>query len=167
MNKNLRKAWEEFRHMISELDERDTPIIIFQRIRDWYQKNKKKLSPYLIEEYGLEKLVNIDIKAYPIEHSECTPESIRGLLHLELSSEDSLAMLLRDQFWELVVLTVAVECQICKNLGMSALFDESAKKVVLECTQCGWTQTSDGYPYEPLVRLQLAQNDDLKIAELI
>ncbi|WP_180277627.1 hypothetical protein [Nostoc sp. 'Peltigera malacea cyanobiont' DB3992] len=40
MNKTWKKAWHEFRYMISEIDDRDNPIIIFQRIRGWYQKNK-------------------------------------------------------------------------------------------------------------------------------
>ncbi|WP_392533597.1 hypothetical protein [Nostoc sp. C117] len=167
MNKTWKKAWHEFRYMISEIDNRDNPIIIFQRIRGWYQKNKIFLSPHLIEEYGLEELINIDIKAYPLDKSESTPQSIRRFLNLEPSSEESMIMFLRDELWELVVLTVDIKCQRCGKLEMSALFDTEAKKVVLECTQCGWSQTTDGYPEKSVKTLKFPQNDDLKIAGLV
>ncbi|MEH2053747.1 hypothetical protein [Nostoc sp.] len=108
MNKTWKKAWHEFCYMISEIDDRDNSIIIFQSIRGWYQKNKIFLSPHLIEEYGLEELINIDIKAYPLDKSESTPQIIRHFLNLEPSSEESMIMFLRDELWELVVLKVDI-----------------------------------------------------------
>ncbi|WP_181154571.1 hypothetical protein [Nostoc sp. 'Peltigera membranacea cyanobiont' N6] len=41
------------------------------------------------------------------------------------------------------------------------------KKVVLECTQCGFVQTTDGYPDESGKTLIFVQNDDLKHAGLM
>ncbi len=41
INKNLRKAWNEFRYMIYEIEDKDTPLTIFQRIKDWYEKIEK------------------------------------------------------------------------------------------------------------------------------
>lgn len=169
MSKLWKKAWKEFQHMISELDERDSSITIFQSIRGWYQKNQKLLSPRLIEEYGIEKLINIDIKAYPLEQSKYTLQCIRRFLNpqLEPLSEDCMIMFLRDELWELVVLAVDVECQRCGKLEMSALFDPEAKKVVFECTQCGFVQAIDGSPYQSVKGLKLAQNDDLRKAGLV
>lgn len=167
MNTTWKKAWYEFRHMISEIDDRDNPITIFQHIRGWYQNNKIFLSPYLFQGYGLEELINIDIKAYPLDKSECTPQSIKRFLSLEPSSEETMIMFLRDELWEFVVLAVNVQCQRCGKLEMSALFDAEAKKVVLECTQCGLLQTTDGEPAKSVKTLKFAQNDDLKNAGLL
>lgn len=169
MSKLWKKAWKEFQHMISELDERDNSITIFQSIRGWYQKNQKLLSPRLIEEYGIEELINIEPKDYPLEQSESTPQDLRRFLRLELepSSEESIIMFLRDELWEVVVLAVDVECQRCGKLQMYALFDPEAKKVVFECTQCGFVQATSGSPDESVRGLKLAQNDDLRKAGLV
>ena len=155
--------------MISDIDDRDTPVIIYQYIRDWYQKNKKVFSPHLIEEYGLEKLINIDIKTYPLEYSQCTPQDLRRFLSPDLvpSRESIMVMFLQEILWGIVVLTVDFQCQNCGKLEMSALFDTEAKTIFLECTQCGWIQTTDGQPYNSLKTFRLAQNDDLKMAGLI
>lgn len=155
--------------MISELDERDNSITIFQSIRGWYQKNQRLLSPRLTEEYGIEKFINIEPKDYPLEQSECTPQTIKRFLNKELepSSEDGMIMFLYSELWELVVLAVDVECQRCGKLEMSALFDPEAKRVVFECTQCGFVQATDGSPDESVRGLKLAQNDDLKKAGLL
>jgi len=171
MSKNGRKAWHEFCQTISLIDEQDTMSVIFQYLRIWYQKNKILLSPHLIDEYGLEELINIDPKSYPLNKSQSTPQSIRRFLNLEPSSEDSMVMFVRDQLWELVVLSVDVECQRCGKLELSALFDTEEEKVVLECTQCGLIHTIDGHidghPDRSLKTVRLAQNDDLKNAGLL
>jgi hypothetical protein len=148
MNEALKKTWDRFQHTISEIDDKDSSDTIFQKIKKWYRENKVFLSPHLIEEYGLEDLVNINMNAYPLELSEATPKSIRHFLSIEPSSEQSMMMFLRDQLWELVVLSVDVQCHRCRKLEMSALFDIEAKQVVLECTQCGLIHTIDGYPNE-------------------
>lgn len=167
MHKTRKKAWSDFQHMIYEIDDRDNSIIIFERIRSWYQKNKMFLPPHLIDEYGLEKLINIDVKLYPLDKSECTPQDIKRFLNIEPSSENSMVAILRDQLWELVVLSVEVECQRCGKLELSALFDMEAEKVILECTQCGLIHTIDGHPDESVKDVRLAQNDDLKKARLL
>lgn len=167
MNKNCRKAWREFCHTISQIDEQDTAPVIFQYLKTWYQENKRLLSPYLIAEYGLEELINIDPKSYPLEQSQSTPQSIRRFLNLEPSREESMVMFVRDELWGLVVLSVDVECQRCGKLELSALFDTEAKKVILECTQCGLIDTVDGHPDEFVKTVRLAQNDDLKNAGLL
>jgi len=78
-----------------------------------------------------------------------------------------MVMFLQEILWEIVVLTVEVQCQNCGKLEMSALFDTEAKTIFLECTQCGCIQTADGQPYNSLKTFRLAQNDDLKMAGLI
>ncbi|CBN59063.1 MULTISPECIES: hypothetical protein [Kamptonema] len=167
MSKNCRKAWHEFCKTISQIDEQDTALLIFQYLRTWYQENKMLLSPHLIDEYGLEELINIDPNSYPIERSECTPEIIKRFLDFAPSSEQSMVAILRDQLWEIVVLSVDVECQRCGKLELSALFDTEAQKVVLECTQCGLIYTIDGHRYQSIETVRLAQNDDLKNAGLL
>ena len=130
MNKNCRKAWHEFCQTISQIDEQDTAQLIFHYLRTWYQENKMLLSRHLIDEYGLANLISIDPNSYPIERSECTPKIIKRFLDFAPSSEQSMVAILRDQFWELVVLSVDVECQRCGKLELSALFDTEEKKIV-------------------------------------
>lgn len=167
MNKNCRTAWRKFCQTISHIDEQDTAPVIFHYLRTWYQENKMLLPAYLIEEYRLEKLITIDPNSYPIERSECTPRSIKRFLDFTPSSEQTMVAILRDQLWELVVLSVDVECRRCGKLELSALFDAEAKKVVLECTQCGLIHTIDGHSDESVKTVRLAQNDDLKNAGLL
>ncbi len=167
MDKNCRKAWHEFCQTISQIDEQDTAPVIFQYLRTWYQENKKLFSRYLSDEYKVEELINIDPNSYPLERSECTPQIIRRFLEFVPSSGQSMVAVLRDQLWELVVLSVDVECQRCGRLELSALFDTEAKKVVLECTQCGLMHTIDGHPDGSIKTVRLAQNDELKNAGLL
>lgn len=169
MNKLLRKTWHEFQCMISEIDDKATPSQIFESFRNWYKTKQNKFSPSLLKIYGIEELINIDMKKYPLEHSQCTPQSLRRFLHLEPSNEDSFVMFLRDQLWELVVLTIDAECHRCGTLEMSALFDIEAEKVVLECLQCGELKTLEGSSYKASnpKTFRLAQNKDLEIAGLI
>lgn len=167
MNKALRSAWREFQQMISQIDNRDNQVSIFECIQNWYFGNKKMLSSHLTEEYGLEELINIDTKDYPLEKSECSPEHIKRYLKIEFSSEQSMIASLRDQLWELIVLAVDIECQRCGKLEMSALFNIETETVFFECTQCGWVKTIDEQPVESIKKIRLATNQDLKVAGLI
>ncbi|EAZ92239.1 hypothetical protein CY0110_25051 [Crocosphaera chwakensis CCY0110] len=169
MNKLLRKTWNEFQYMISQIEDQATPQQIFESFQNWYKKNKKNFSPSLLKIYRIEELINIDPKKYPLAHSQCTPQTLRRFLHLELSHEDSFVMFLRDQLWELVVLTIDAECHRCGTLEMSALFDVEAQQVVLECLQCGELQTLKGNSCKCLNPkiLRLAQKKYLEIFGLI
>jgi hypothetical protein len=169
MNKTLKKVWNELLDIVSKINEQDTSVTIFYKLKDWYQKNEKFFSPNLIEKYQLERLINVDIKNYPLDKSECTPQSIKNLRHINPSKEDSMLSIFGSLLWELIVLRTDDECQECHSLGMFALFDMEAKKVVLECSVCGWIQTLEGNPHESITPTtwRLAQNEDLKIARLI
>lgn len=169
MNKTLKKLWSELLLIILKIDEQDTSVTIFHKLTDWYQKNKKVFSPNLIEKYQLERLINIDTRNYPLDKSECTPRSIKNIRHINPSNEDSMLSIFRSKLWELIVLRTDDECQTCHSLGMSALFDMEAEKVILECSVCGYIQTLEGNPHEFLTPTtwRLAQNEDLKIARLI
>jgi predicted nucleic-acid-binding Zn-ribbon protein len=153
------RIWCELQGKISDIKDESSLVEIFNIIIDWYCSNKHILSDSLIELYKIEELTNINPGDYPTTNSECTPQSVKNLLHIKPSSEDSMMMLLRDQLWEIIVLNVDIQCPRCQQeLGLSALFDIKLKKIVLECTQCGWTQSIDGQYYKPLNRLYIAKN---------
>ena len=122
----------------------------------------------------IDRLVNIDnLELYPIEYSDCTPESIKNLLYIDSyigpSSENSVLSLAESKLWEIVVLTTDDECRVCTSLGMFAIFDLKAEKVVLECSVCGAIQTIEGeaHDFQFPMTWRLAQNKDLKAAGLI
>ena len=167
MNKALRSAWLELQYIFSQIDNKENQIAIFQCIRNWYFDKIKILSPHLIEEYQLEELINIDIKNYPLEKSECTPEDIKRFLKIQPYSEECLIVWLRDMLWELVVLSVDIECENCGKLEMSALFNVESETVFLECNQCGWVKIIDGCSIESIRNTRLATNHDLTVAGLI
>lgn len=128
----------------------------------------------MIAKNQIDRLVNIDnLELYPIEYSECTPESIKNLLYIDSyispSSEDSVLSLVESKLWEIVVLITDDQCRICDSSGMSAIFDSKAEKVVLECSVCGDIQTIEGEAYDVQFPMtwRLAQNKDLKVAGLI
>ena len=162
MNKALRNAWVKFQYMISQIDNEDNQITIFKCIQGWYFDNKKLLSSLLIEEYGLEELINIDTTYYPLEKSECTSEDIKRFLKIQPSSEECMIMWLRDQLWELVVLSVDIECENCGKLEMSALFNIETEILFFECTQCGWVKIIDEHPDQSIKTIRLATNQDLE-----
>ncbi len=170
MNPRVKRAWKELMSIISEISENDTSKTMFEKIKQWYQKNQKFFSPSLIAKNQLDRFVNIDnIELYPIEYSDCTPESIKNLLYIAPSSEDSVLSLVDSKLWEIVVLITDDECQVCDSLGMFAIFDSKAEKVVLECSVCGAIQTIEGeaHDFQTLMTWRLAQNKDLKVAGLI
>ena len=74
---------------------------------------------------------------------------------------------LRDILWELVVLSVDIECENCGKLEMSALFNVESETVFLECNQCGWVKRIDGCSSESIKTIRLATNQDLKATGLI
>ena len=167
MNKALRSAWQEFQYMIYQIDSKANQVIIFKCIQNWYFSKRKILSLHLIEEFGLEELINIDIKNYPLEKSECDLEDIKRFLKIQPYSEECMIIWLRDILWELVVLSVDIKCENCWKLEMSALFDADNKIVFLECNQCGWIKTVNGFSSQSIKTIQLATNHDLKFAGLI
>ena len=113
MNKALRSAWRDFQYVISQIDNQHNQISIFQCIQSWYFDKRKLFSSSLIEEYQLEELINIDTKDYPLEKSECNPENIKRFLKIQLYSEECMIIWLRGILWELVVLSVDIECEKC------------------------------------------------------
>lgn len=162
------RIWYELQCKISDIKDESSLTEVFDIIIDWYNIHKHTLSNRLIELYRIEELININLGDYPISNSECTPQSVKNLLYIKPSSEDSIIMLLRDQLWEIIVLNVDIQCPQCQQeLGLSALFDMELKKVILECTQCGWTQTIDGQYYKPLNRLRIANSIQLIDAGLL
>jgi Zn ribbon nucleic-acid-binding protein len=168
LSEKYTRIWYELQGKISDIKDESSLVEVFNIIIDWYNANKHILSDSLIELYKIEELININPGNYPIYNSECTPQSVKNLLHIKPSSEDSMMMLLRDQLWEIIVLNVDIQCPRCQQeLGLSALFDMEQKKVILECTQCGWTQTIDGQYYKPLNRLYIANSIQLIDAGLL
>jgi predicted nucleic-acid-binding Zn-ribbon protein len=168
LNEKHTRIWCELQGKISDIKDEISLIEVFNIIVDWYNTNKHMLSNSLIELYKIEELININPGDYPIHKSECTPRSVKNLLYIKPSSEDSIMMLLRDQLWEIIVLNVDIPCPKCQQeLGLSALFDMELKTIVLECTQCGWTQTTDGQFYKPLNKLHIANSIQLIDAGLI
>ena len=167
MNKALKSAWQEFQYMISQIDYQNNKIIIFKCIQNWYFDKINILSSHLIEEYQLEELINIDSKNYPLEKSECTPEDIKRFLKIQPYSEKCMIVWLRDILWELVVLSIDIECENCGKLEMSALFNVESETVFFECNQCGWVKTIDGCSSESIKTIGLATIQDLKVAGLI
>lgn len=170
MNKTLKKSWQKLLNIIVEINEYDTSKTIFEKIVKWYKENEKKFSPDLIEKNQLRKLINIsNTQKYPFEQSDCTPQSIKNLLYINPSDEDSILSLIANKLWELVVFRTDNECKVCNSFGMFALFDSKAEKVVLECSVCGSIQTIEGEVYKSLTPTtwRLAQNEDLKSAGLI
>jgi Zn ribbon nucleic-acid-binding protein len=168
LNEKQRKIWRELQGKISDMKKESSLKDAFNIFVEWYENNKYLLSSGLIDIYQIENLIDINPDYYPIYESESTPQSIKNLLHIEPSSEDSMMMLLRDKLWEIIVLNVDIQCPQCQQeLGLSALFDEEFKKVILECTQCGWTQTTDGQSYKPLNRLYIANSIQLINAGLL
>ncbi len=167
MNKALRSAWRDFQYVISQIDNQHNQISIFQCIQSWYFDKRKLFSSSLIEEYQLEELINIDTKDYPLEKSECNPENIKRFLNIQLYSEECMIVWLRGILWELVVLSVDIECEKCGKLEISALFNLENKTVFLECNQCGWIKTIYECSSESIKTIRFATNQDLKAAGLI
>lgn len=170
MNPRVKRAWKELMSIISEISENDTSKTIFEKIKQWYQKNQKFFSPTLIAKNQIDRLVNIDnLELYPIEYSDCTPESIKNLLNIDSERENLVLSLVDSKLWEIVVLTTDDECRVCTSLGMFAIFDSEAEKVVLECSVCGAIQTIEGeaHDFQFPMTWRLAQNKDLKAAGLI
>ena len=55
MNKTSKKLWSELLDVVFKIDEQGTSVIIFYKLRDWYQENKKFFSPNLIvHDFALE-----------------------------------------------------------------------------------------------------------------
>ena len=151
LSEKHRHIWHELQSKISNIKDENSLVKVFNIFNDWYVSHKHLLTNRLIELYGIEDFININPEDYPILESECTPQSVKSLLNIQPSSENSMIMLLRDQLWEIIVLNVDNQCPKCHaGLGLSALFDAEIKKIVLECIQCGWTQTTDGQFHKPL-----------------
>ena len=170
MHPRVKRAWKELMIIISEISEDDTSKTMFEKIKQWYQQNQKFFLLSLIVKNQIDRLVNIDnLELYPIEYSECTPESIKSLLYTDPKSEDSVLSLVESQLWEIVVLITDDQCQVCDSLGMFAIYDLKAEKVVLECSVCGAIQTIEGeaHDFQFPMTWRLAQNKDLKAAGLI
>lgn len=169
MKNKLKKLWYELVAIVMLIDEQDSSATIFYKLVDWYQKNKKFFSKNLIDQNQIERLINVDIRKYPFEQSECTPYSIKNIRHINPSSEDSILSIFVSILSEIVVLRTDHECRICESLGMFALYDMEENKVVLECSVCFCIQTLEGNSHESLTPDSwcLAQNKDLKIAKLI
>jgi len=162
MNKALRSTWQEFQYMIYQIDNQDNQITIFKCIQNWYFNKQKILSSHLIEE-----LINIDTKDYPLEKSKCTPEDIKRFLKIQPYNEKCMISWLRIILWELVVLSVDIECENCGKLEMSALLNVESETVFLECNKCGWVKIIDGCSIESIRNTRLATNHDLTVAGLI
>lgn len=170
MKPRVERAWQELMSIISEISENDTSKTIFEKIKQWYQKNQKFFPPSLTAKNQIDRLVNIDkLELYPIEYSECTPESIKSLLYTHPKSEDLVLSLAESKLWEIIVLMTDDQCQVCNSLGMFAIYDLKAEKVVLECSVCGAIQTIEGeaHDFQFPMTWRLAQNKDLKAAGLI
>jgi hypothetical protein len=162
LDRKSQKIWIDFKILISSIVDDETLLSIFKKISEWYRRNKKYLSERLITLYKIDDLVNIFPEEYPLQWSEASVFSIKNLLLIEPSSEESMIMLLRDKLWEIVVFNVDRQCPRCKQeLGLSALLDSKEKKIILECPQCGWTQTNDGQYYEPINMLSIPKTTDL------
>ncbi|VEP15831.1 conserved hypothetical protein [Hyella patelloides LEGE 07179] len=170
MNKTEKTIWKELSNIIVKINEHDNSKTIFEKIKKWYENNQNKFSPNLIEKKQLEKLINIkEIEEYPIKQSDCTPKSVKNILYINPSNEASILSLVISKLWEIVVLRTDDECQICNSLGMFALFDLKAEKIILECSVCSSIQTIEGEIYNCLTpeTWRLAENEDLKLAGLI
>jgi Zn ribbon nucleic-acid-binding protein len=168
LNKRERKAWNDFRSIILDIEQDDALLSIFTKISEFYLANKRYFPLDLINLYKIDELVNIDPEDYPILRSESTPSCFKNLLSINPSKAETVLMFIRDSLWEIIVLNVDIQCPHCsQEIGLSALFDVETEIVVLECIQCGHIQTTDNQPYETPNILHVAKTKDLIAAGLL
>ncbi|MCU0672874.1 MAG: hypothetical protein MUE69_08810 [Myxococcota bacterium] len=120
---------------------------VVERMQVWLKDSIPIMSRSAVEAWNLDWYASIALEDYPVWQADAGEELLQ-LIRFEPSTEDSLAMAIRDVFWHSVSLETAVECPRCRDEYLRVLVKPSTDEIVLACDACSWAQTTTGRRWE-------------------
>ena len=132
------KLFNNFTNLINNSRNMNNYYNYYESLISFLDKNKKFIRKELFELYNLDFLINLDFISYINKNSSLDLTVEKEYMKRKPESTELLIASISYSLYEMIRLSVSQECTICEcELFYSFCeFDNSEKKIVLECPIC-------------------------------
>lgn len=162
---SINRQWKSFCSIFNELDVSTIDAKHFySAISSWLIKNRKMFDDDVWKIYGLGKLSELNPSLYKVECLEgSVAESIDRWNNTQPSSQNSIAIIIRDALWDMAAFKTNIQCPNCQDDDLRALLEPDSKEIILSCDLCCWSQSSSGNEWSGSQNLIPANKDQLTV----
>lgn len=164
MTEKSRKLWSSLTERLSRLPGNEAAAEYGSALAEWVRENRTRIGSDLLARYGLDRLSVLSFDEFPVDDADLNVAIERtNLSKQEPSSVEVIAMLVRDQIWNLVAFKTRIECPNCGEDELRALIDPGTDDaLVLACDFCGWAQDEQGRPWNGQPGCRPAKTSELR-----
>ncbi|HLL04479.1 MAG TPA: hypothetical protein VK539_28105 [Myxococcaceae bacterium] len=142
----MRDLWSKLVSAVSGDENEVRADWVLENARKWLLSNLEVFSKEEINSYGLEFWSKISISDFVIDSTEFDASTeVRQLRAVPPSSKDTVAMRVRDLFWNALVPKSDVLCPNCESDDLRILKVENQPQLAYACDICGYAQDKNGH----------------------
>lgn len=164
MSETSRKLWSSLTERLSRLPDNAAKAEYGSALAEWVRENRIKIGSDLLARYGLDRLTVLSFDEFPVEDADLNVAVERTNVSKQRpSSVEVIAMLVRDQIWNIIAFKTRIECLNCGEDKLRALIDPGTDDaLVLACDLCGWAQDERGRPWRGQPGCRPAKTSELR-----
>ncbi len=148
MSRSPTSLWDSLLERSQLLGQDISKTEYFLMLSQWVLDHSDDIGAEAIKIYGLRRLCELPPDLYAIDHADVDVQGeIAALEHVKPTSRDVLAMILRDQLWDLVAFRSQILCPNCGQEDLRILSTGDCG-LILACDRCIWSQDDHGVQYK-------------------
>ncbi len=145
-----KKLWSSLIDRLRKLPDGSNAREYGLALMEWVKENRTNIGAEPVARFGLDWLSTLPLEEYLLESQDLSVPNEREILARQKpSSVEVVAMLVRDQIWELVTFKTQTECPNCGGDELRVLTEPgSGDRLVFACDSCGWAQDEYAKPWQ-------------------
>ncbi|MBO0453167.1 hypothetical protein [Candidatus Enterococcus murrayae] len=150
--KYMPKLLKEFQDIYENPDNLKTFYIYYISLVNFVKKHPKYFTKSIKDAWGLSELMAINPMEYIVEKPDLSlGMEKRGIGSIDFGSADTLAMSISSTLWDMITIYSEKECPFTPDMELryvKNVSDCGSETIILECSQCGWTENLKGEEYK-------------------
>ncbi|MDQ0062452.1 hypothetical protein [Paenibacillus harenae] len=160
MKKRIQEElWNDFVSMVKESTTNYESY--YSSLVSWVKKHRRYFTNDILAKSYLNILMSLEPKKYIVDDPEFKLDSeLNWYIRIKPTniSINYLNALIESRLWDMVTIRSKKECPNCLHGGLRYLLLESKDEILLECSECAWTENADGTKYDGGIARMLPAN---------
>lgn len=167
MNERDLKKFKDLQEHIESIDDGEHAEQIFLVIKNWLLKEKNYLE-LMVPQPLFNKLYEyafLNGKKYPVSYSVLNEKGqingVKNSFKIPQKKWSNIFNFLLNIIEQIIVYEADIQCPQCQKYGLGTYENKRTRKIIFECSQCGYAMYKDGQAYTELNRLSPAETETL------
>ncbi|MCL6574043.1 MAG: hypothetical protein K6T88_20560 [Bacillus sp. (in: Bacteria)] len=154
MKKNINsQVWDSFIKVLENPETLKNFYNYYSAVICWVKAHDHYFSKELLVRNRLDILLNLEPETYIIDEPDLLLSmELKRIQEIGPKTKDSFLMIIGDTLWDLVTIKSGKDCPNCvyDELRYVLIVNKLKKeqKIVLECDSCGWSENTNGIPWD-------------------